>query len=207
MTAAAAPGTERVQKEFQDRDVEFLLVYVREAHPGENYPSHTTLEQKKRDAIALAEQEDIHTTVIIDDLEGTIHRAYGLQPNMLYVIDKGGRVAFRALWAEEAALRRTLTELLDREQKGQDTILGENLSILIPFLHGMSEIPRVLGRAGTQAVEDYQQVLGRGAGLVVRGLSLFRPLLRASPTVRAALLGGVVLGGMLVVILTRLGRR
>jgi hypothetical protein len=86
MTAAAAPGTERAQKVFQDQDIVFLLVYVREAHPGEYYPAHTTLEQKKRDATDLATQEDIHYSVLIDDLEGIIH---------LYVIDKDGRVAFR----------------------------------------------------------------------------------------------------------------
>ncbi len=194
MTAAAAPGTERVQNEFQGRDVEFLLVYIREAHPGETCPAHTTLEQKKRDATALVEQEDIHTTVIIDDLEGTIHRAYGAQPNMLYLIDKKGCVAFRALWAEEATLRRNLAELLDHEQKGQGTVLGENLSILIPMLHGMTEIPRVLRRAGPKAVKDFQQTMGRGAWLAARALSLFRRVFRTSTTCRAVLLAGAALG-------------
>ncbi|MFQ5656855.1 MAG: hypothetical protein ACE5G5_04890 [Candidatus Methylomirabilales bacterium] len=195
-----------MKKKFQGRNVEFLLVYVREAHPGEHYPAHTSLEQKKQHARALAEQEDIHTTVIIDDLEGTIHRSYGLQPNMLYVIDKAGRVAFRALWAEEAALRRTLTALLDRERKGQESTFGENLNILIPFLHGMSEIPRVLGRAGPQAVEDLQHVLGPRAWLAARAISPLRPLLRTSRRLRAALLGGLALG-MLAVILAALRRR
>ncbi len=200
MTVAAAPGTERVRREFQDQDVEFLLVYTREAHPGENCPAHTTLEEKKGDATALVEREGVHSTVIIDDLEGSVHRAYGAQPNMLYLIDKKGRVAFRALWAEEVALRRSLTQLLDRERKGQENVVGENLRIVLPMLHGMSEIPRVLGRAGPQAVEDYQNVLGQGAWWAARALALFRPVLRASPR-RRALLVGVVALGMLAVAL------
>jgi hypothetical protein len=105
MTAAAAPGMERVQKDFQGRGVEFLLVYVREAHPGERYPAHKTQEQKIRDAKDLGRFEKIRATILADDLEGTIHRNYGQQPNMLYVIDKEGRVFFRALWAEEISLR------------------------------------------------------------------------------------------------------
>ncbi len=196
MTAAAAPGTERVWKEFQRRDIEFLLIYVREAHPGETYPCHTSMEQKTRYATALANEEDIHAPVLIDDLEGTIHRTYGFQPNMLYVMDKRGRVVFRALWAEAAALRRALTELLDREQKGSDTILGENLDVLVPFLHGMAEIPRVLRQAGSQAVEDFRSVLGNGALLAARSLAVFRPLLRASPGVRLAVLGCATLAIM-----------
>lgn len=200
MTAAAAPGTERVRQEFQGQDVEFLLVYVREAHPGEHYPAHTTLEQKNRDAIALVRHEDMHTTVVLDDLEGTIHRAYGLQPNMLYVIDKGGRVVFRALWAEEGALRRTLIQILTGEREGHRTSFGENLSILIPFLHGMGELSRVLGRAGPQAVEDFEHVVGRTALFMARGLSLLRPILRVSPRVRAALLGGIAFGTLVVIL-------
>src|SRR5918994_6641124 len=117
MTAAAAPGMERVRKDFQGRDVEFFLVYVREAHPGERYPAHKTLEQKVHDAKAIAELEGIGATVLVDDLGGTIHRNYGQQPNMLYVIDKEGRVFFRALWAEEITLRRSLTSLLKADQK------------------------------------------------------------------------------------------
>src|SRR5918995_3202132 len=120
MTAAAAPGTERVRNDFKDRGVEFFLIYVREAHPGEHHPAHETLEQKIQNAKALAELEGIGAKALIDDLDGTIHRNYGQQPNMLYVINKEGRVFFRALWAEEITLRRSLTSLLraDRKQEG-----------------------------------------------------------------------------------------
>jgi hypothetical protein len=119
MTAAAAPGTERVRNDFKDRDVEFFLVYVREAHPGERYPAHETSEQKIQDAKALAELEWIGAKVLVDDLDGTIHRNYGQQPNMLYVIDKEGRVFFRALWAAETSLRRALTSSPEDRRSGR----------------------------------------------------------------------------------------
>src|SRR6266545_187036 len=206
MTAAAAPGTERMRKDFQGPDVEFFLVYVREAHPGEHYPAHETSEQKIRDAKALAELEGIGAKVMVDDLEGTIHWDYGLQPNMLYVIDKAGRVFFRALWAEERALRRALTSLLSAEEKREEVIPRENVSTLLPMLQGMSEVPRVLDRAGMQAVEDFRQAMGRSALVIARGASWLRPIFRAAPGLQVVLGGAALAIPALVFLLKRGGK-
>ncbi|MFQ5683743.1 MAG: hypothetical protein ACE5HC_10785 [Candidatus Binatia bacterium] len=196
MAAAAAPGMERVRQEFQGEDVEFLFVYAREAHPGENYPAHATLEEKKRNATVLMKQEHIHAVVIIDDLEGTIHRAFGLKPNMIYLIDKEGRIAFRALWTEEATLRRSLRNLLDREGKGDETTLEEDRRMLRPMLRGLGDIPRVLRRAGPQAVKDFQRVLGPGVWLAACTFSRFRLIFRYPGRFRAILFRSVALAGL-----------
>lgn len=206
MTAAAAPGMERARKDFRGRDVEFLLVYVREAHPGERYPEHETQEQKVRSAKDLVRFEEITATVVVDDLGGTIHRNYGQQPNMLYVIDKEGRVVFRALWAEEITLRRSLTSLLKADQKQEEVSPKENLGTLIPMVHGMSETTRVLERAGNQAVADFEQSMGRSVLLVARIASRFRPVLRAAPTLRFALGGAALAVAALVLLLKGTGR-
>ena len=207
MTAAAAPGMERVRKDFQGREVEFLLVYVREAHPGERYLAHKTLEQKIRDAKALVELEGIGAKVLVDDLEGTIHRNYGQQPNMLYVIDKEGRVFFRALWAEEIALRRSLTSLLRAEENGKEVSPSENSSTLIPMLHGMSETKRVLERAGNQAVGDFEQAMGRSVLLVAHGTSWLRPVLRAAPRIQVFLITGLLALPALALLFKGTGRK
>jgi hypothetical protein len=55
MTAGARPGLLHLYEDFADR-VQFVSVYVREAHPGENYPHHTSEEQKMRHARDWAEQ-------------------------------------------------------------------------------------------------------------------------------------------------------
>ncbi len=34
----------------------------------------------------------------MDDLDGTVHRAYGLLPNMSWVLDRGGIVLYKAMW-------------------------------------------------------------------------------------------------------------
>jgi hypothetical protein len=198
---------ERVRKDFQGQGVEFLLAYVREAHPGERYPAHKTQEQKIRDAKDLTELENIGAKILVDDLEGTIHRSYGQQPNMLYVIDKQGRVFFRALWAEEISLRWYLTALLRSEQKQENLSPKENLATLIPMVHGMGETTRVLERAGNQAVADFERAIGRSVLLVAHVAACFRPALRAAPALRFAL-GGAALGmPALFFLLKRSGRK
>ncbi|MEX0802542.1 MAG: hypothetical protein WD688_04400 [Candidatus Binatia bacterium] len=180
---------------------------MREAHPGERYPAHKTLEQKIRDAKAIAELEGIGATVLVDDLEGTIHRNYGQQPNMLYVIDREGRVFFRALWAEELALRRSLTSLLSAEENGKEVSPSENLSTLIPMLHGMSETTRVLERAGNQAVADFEQAMGRSVLLVAHGTSWLRPFLRAAPHIQVFRITGLLALPALALLFKGTGRK
>jgi len=93
--------------------VAFVSVYVREAHPGERYPHHTNDVQKWTHARDWVAQDPIPWTVAVDTLEGVTHRAYGPLPNSIYLVDRGGHVAFRALWAgQEGLVRDKLDELL-----------------------------------------------------------------------------------------------
>jgi hypothetical protein len=34
----------------------------------------------------------------VDDLGGTVHRAYGLMPNMSWVLGRGGTILYKAMW-------------------------------------------------------------------------------------------------------------
>lgn len=45
MTASAAPSVQELHDEFGDR-VQFIMLYVREAHPGENFTQSVTMEEK-----------------------------------------------------------------------------------------------------------------------------------------------------------------
>ncbi len=94
-------------------DVEFLLVYVREAHPGSRLGPHTDMENKT--ALAKKTQAANKETreILIDDVAGSMHRAYGAFPNLVYVIDPEGRVVYRLDWSSakmvEAFLRHRET--------------------------------------------------------------------------------------------------
>ena len=57
--------------------VQFLEVLVRQAHPGERHGAYRTYEDKLADGHAYRREEHLPWPVLIDDLEGTVQRAYG----------------------------------------------------------------------------------------------------------------------------------
>lgn len=75
-----------------------MFVYTREAHPGEHVGHHTSFEVKRANATLLRDEVGIRRPILLDDLAGTAHHAYGLLPNMTYVIGRGGRLIYRADW-------------------------------------------------------------------------------------------------------------
>lgn len=80
----------------------FYVVYTREAHPGERVDHHRTFDDKLANARLLRDEIGIRRPILVDDLEGTAHRAYGLLPNMTWVIGRGGRVIYKADWTSAA---------------------------------------------------------------------------------------------------------
>jgi hypothetical protein len=100
------PGIKELQGKYPD--VEFLLVYVREAHPGSRLGPHESNEQK----IQLSEKLQVFYNeprkILIDDLHGKMHKAYGELPNMVYVIDPNGRIIYRSDWAFPKRIEKIL---------------------------------------------------------------------------------------------------
>ena len=117
MTHGSLPGLLDVFHEFGDR-TQWLFLYVREAHPGEHLPAHNNLDKKRENARFFRELEDLEWPVIVDDLAGTTHRMYGLLPNPVFLIDSGGRVAFRGDHAHAPTLRNALKHLIEQGDRG-----------------------------------------------------------------------------------------
>src|SRR6202051_4858882 len=85
-TAASIGGLRSLAREFANNEVEFLFVYVREAHPGAALPPHPSVEDKARAALLLQEQEKIASPILIDELGGETHRHYGALPNASFIV-------------------------------------------------------------------------------------------------------------------------
>ncbi|MDZ4114667.1 MAG: deiodinase-related protein, partial [Xanthomonadaceae bacterium] len=103
--------------------LEVISVYVREAHPSETYPQHRKASQKMQHASDWVRMGERPWTVAVDTLEGETHLAYGPLPNCAYLIDRSGRVAYRALWAgQEHLLRMRIEELLRRDATGEASV-------------------------------------------------------------------------------------
>ena len=157
MCAFEAPELNRLQAEFDNKGISFFLLYTRESHPAENYSAHRSFEHKLAYARDLQRLENVCLPILIDHLDGRIHRAYGVWPNALFVIHKDGRLIFRSNMANHRELREFLDDLLAGEKaqaEGKVTHLQYSERLLAHEADQETH-RRVYERAGRKAFEDY----------------------------------------------------
>jgi hypothetical protein len=187
--------------DYAGDDVQFLFVYIREAHPGEKLGAHHSLDDKREAAERFREDEGVEMPIVVDELKGKIHRKYGSLPNPTYLVDKSGRVAFRALWTRPSVIEDALDELLERqEERGTEHAIvhgGEDTSM--PFAFAMFHAHRALLRGGDQAIEDFRRELGMPGRIVHTASRVAQPIaLHPGRAIVGALIaGGVITGGLL----------
>ena len=128
----------------------FTVVYTREAHPGERVPAHATVADKIRAAHRLIEQDKVGRLVLVDDLDGTVHRAYGAAWDAVFVLDADGNVVLRRAWNDPAEVARTLDALLAGKQVGVESIEMAPPADPAGFGHGLL-------RGGEEALLDFYQ--------------------------------------------------
>lgn len=148
VTESAAPGLLEL---FRDHGHEFrfVLVNVREAHPGARVPQPKTAVSKLRNALELKARHRIPFDVAVDDLDGTAHRALGTRPNSAYVISPSGRILMRAQWANEtAAIDRALAEIAADRPVTQASIT-RTLPAMTKMIGFMGPVLRTAGRGAT----------------------------------------------------------
>ena len=157
MCAFEIPAFNQLHQEFDDRGVSFFLLYTRESHPAENYPAHDSFEQKLAYARDLERLDDVRFPILVDSLDGKIHRSYGTWPNALFVIHKDGRLIFRSNMANHRELSQFLEDLMAAEQAAaQGQVLHLQYSErIMPHEADQATHRRVYERAGPKAFEDY----------------------------------------------------
>lgn len=87
------------------------ILYVREAHPGANIPSHKNFEDKIACASRLKKTDGETRIVFVDGIEGHAHQAFGSMPNAVFIINRNGCVVFRSEWNTPSATRKALLTL------------------------------------------------------------------------------------------------
>ena len=106
MYARNISAGKELQKDYPD--VKFVIVYVREAHPGENIKAHDTIERKVAYARLLGSEGGESREILIDSIDGRMNVDYGSMPNSVYVIDPEGTVTYRCTWAVPGEIRKVL---------------------------------------------------------------------------------------------------
>jgi alkyl hydroperoxide reductase subunit AhpC len=200
MTAASIIALNELYEEFRSDDVEFLFVYVREAHPGERIGAHGSAREKAAAASLLREEEDIKMPLLVDDLRGSIHRKYSSLPNPAFLIDKSGRVAFRSMWSRPEGLAGALEELLElQEQHETDhAVINGGSDVEMPFSYATLRSHRALERGGIESLHDFYAALGKTGLSAPEALDSERSLLERPGRVLSitALIAAVLAGGL-----------
>ena len=103
------PKMETLTTRFDN--IDSVVLYVREAHPGSLVPTHSTQEDKAERARQLKEKDGETRTILVDTIDGDAHMAYGSMPNAIYIIDQERKVRFKSPWNNARATRKALDAL------------------------------------------------------------------------------------------------
>lgn len=167
------PTMRAIGEEFAN--VSSVVFYVREAHPGSEITAHADQDAKMSRARQLRDVDGEGRKILIDDMQGGAHQAFGSYPNAVFIINKNGCVVYRSAWNNPAATRRVLRRL----------IAGKSVRAEGFFLPPTP--PTAIGtfrQAGKGSASDFFRGLPRLAwnNLIRRNLRL---LFRRGPGVRA----------------------
>ena len=154
VTDNAAPGLNDLYRRFGHR-VRFVMVNVREAHPGKTLPQPGTLEAKKAHAERLRDLHGFEFEVAVDDVEGTLHRALSPKPNSAYLVGSDGTILFRAQWANDT---KALGVALEAVAAGRTLPRSTSGGVVIPTLRMLPYLAAALDRAGPGAWADMWKV-------------------------------------------------
>ena len=150
MTGSAMPVIDALHAEFGDQ-VDFVLLAVREAHPGAYFPQPATDEEKLGHAHSLREKYDVPFSIAVDTLDGDLHQRLDAKPNAAYLLDTTGEVVFRAQWArDDRPIRSALQSVL----AGTSPVKRESRALLGPVARAMGSVDEAMRAAGPGARRD-----------------------------------------------------
>lgn len=97
---------EKLQETY-GKDVKFLMVYIREAHPidgwkiqanerdGIMFKQPTTLEERFGVAKAMCDALEISIPGVVDEMDNKVNAAYSAWPDRLYLVGRDGKIAYQ----------------------------------------------------------------------------------------------------------------
>ncbi len=139
-----------------------IFLYTYEAHPGENYPHLTSMEQKMRHARAMRDVLGVTRPILVDALDGACHRAYGSMPNMSWIFAKSGVPVYKSDWTDPASIANAVEYFLETAARRRS---GERLA---PFhverldfrTQDTEAFYKGLERNGPKAVREFREAFG-----------------------------------------------
>lgn len=196
VTESAGAGLVELHRRF-GHSVRFVVVNVREAHPGAAIPQPQTFDDKARHAEDLKAHHGFEFDVAIDDIDGTVHRAFGPRPSSAYLIDPSGTIVFRAHWSN---VTDALAEALDAVTAGRPVRRARVGHTMRSMLKMTGHASTAFRRAGRGAMADTWRAAAPAAAMisVSNGFAFLSKDRRGVPTLAAI---AVLITGMVAAII------
>lgn len=152
----------KIAEDFAPKNIGSVFIYTHEAHPGENYPHLTSMEQKFTHAKALRDILGVSRPILLDSLDGACHRAFGSMPNMTWIFNSVGFPVYKSDWSDASSVVSALEYLLNVLDRRRD---GKRL---VPFSverldyreKNSEAFNRRLAENGPRAVKEFQEAFG-----------------------------------------------
>jgi len=143
---------------FSDLGVGSVLVYTHEAHPGEQYPHLTSMEQKFRHAAEMRDILGVTRSIYVDALDGACHRAYGSMPNMSWIFNRSGVPVYKSDWTDSHSVQNAVEyflEVADRRRAGE-RLAPFRVERLDYRVQDQAAFIKGLARSGPKAVREFR---------------------------------------------------
>jgi len=155
----AAPSLDEIAERYAERGVGSVFVYTHEAHPGENYPHLTSMEQKFRHARDLRDVLGVRRPILLDALDGACHRTYGSMPNMTWIFARSGVPVYKSDWTDAGSVENTLEYLvgISERRRSKERLVPFRVERLDFRAQDHAGFFRGLERNGPKAVDEFRK--------------------------------------------------
>lgn len=151
-----------IAQQYAARSVGSIFLYTHEAHPGENYPHLTSMEEKTNHACDLRDLLGVTRPILLDALDGACHRAYGSMPNMTWIFNRAGIPIYKSDWSDANSVENTLIYFLDvsERRKEKEHLAPFRVERLDYRRQDRDAFYKCLARNGQKAVDEFRKAFG-----------------------------------------------
>lgn len=151
-------------EKYAAQNIGSVFIYTHEAHPGENVPHLTSMEQKFRHARLLRDELGVTRPILVDALDGACHRAYGSMPNMTWIFARSGLIVYKSDWTDAASVENAIqyfSQIPARRRSGE-RLAPFHVERLDYRNQERDQFYKALERNGQKAVDEFRKAFPSG---------------------------------------------
>lgn len=131
----------------------FVVMYVREAHPGAKIKAHKNIKEKIAAANRLEKEHDESRTVLVDQVNGKNHELFGCMPNACFLIGRDLKLIYKSHWTTPDDIKTLLSGLT---LSACDAPLAGHV---FPEWPHLSTLAKTFSKAGSGSLSDFAKSL------------------------------------------------